>query len=165
MATGADVDAGTSDKLLVTPKSLKDSQVGDTLPNETVSVMPFYISSFGMVNNQTTFDVGDHYIPTPDSGNGYFYTNRGNVFTARLFVYGRIDISGTGEACLWNVSDNVQVIGSTVSFSVNQYALFKSGDFTILPNKVYAVALRRSSFTATNAYLRAALVTIKIPKA
>lgn len=166
IASGADVDTGTSDSLLVTPKSLKDSQLGTINPgNETVAVMPFSLPNLSLLSGSTSFTLSEYYQLTPDNGNGYFYTGRGNVFTARLFVYAKIDISGTGEACLWNVTDNAAVAGSTVSFNTTQYTLFKSADFTMLPNKVYTVAVRRSSATATIAYVRSALVTIKIPKA
>ncbi len=163
-ASGADVDAGTSDKLIVTPSSLKNSSAGTV--NETVATMHFGMSNSPLFTNSTFFTLADHYELTPDSGNGYFYTGRGNVFTARLFVYAKIDnLGGTGEICLYNVSDNVVVSGSTVSFNTTQYAIYKSADFTLLPNKAYAIGVRRSSAFATNAYLRAALATIKIPKA
>jgi hypothetical protein len=163
-ATGSDVDAGTSDKLIITPLSLKNSSLGSG--TEAVASMHFGISNPPLITGSTFFSLADHYELTPDTGNGYFYTGRGNVFTARLFVYAKIDNpGGLGEACLYNVSDNTVVSGSTVSFGTTAYVNYKSADFNLLPNKAYAVGIRRSSAFATNAYLRAALVTIKIPKA
>ena len=149
-ALGSDVDAGTSDKLLVTPLSLKSSGLGSG--NETVASMHFGISNPPLFTNSTFFSLADHYEITPDSGNGYFYTGRGNVFTARLFVYAKIDNpGGVGECCLYNVSDNAVVAGSTVLFNATQYAIYKSADFNLLPNKAYAVAVRRYSAFSTNA--------------
>lgn len=163
-AAGTDVDQGTSDKLIVTPLSLKNSALGSG--NEAVASMHFGISNPPLFTNSSFFTLADQYQITPDTGNGYFYSGRGNIFTAHLYAYAKIDnFGGSGEVCLYNVSDNVVVSGSTVSFSSTAYGIFKSADFTLLPNKAYTVGVRRSSVFSTNAYLRTVLVTIKIPKA
>ena len=203
-AQGADVNAGTSDKVLVTPLSIGNSsvcfrQVGMASPDDPVVVgssnrqmksearQSAFNKNFGttpgsvmegnevaaflqflmsqeVTSGSSSFSPGVEYGIIPD--NGYYYTGRAASYTARLYAYVKADSGVTGEAALYDVAAGAVVTGSTISFTSNSYALLQSADFTLLPGKVYTYALRRvAGGLLTNARIRSAMITIKLPKA
>ena len=102
---------------------------------------------------------------TAPSGNGYFFSGRGNSFSAQLIVYAKVDSGAVGEISLVDIATGLTVSGSPISVSSTSYGIVASPVFTIQAGKVYSYAMRRlSGGILTNVYLRTALITFSIPK-
>ena len=156
-ANGADVNVGTSDKLIVTPQSLKQS---DVFCNTSIPlVLPSLIktkSALFVVNSNVFV------IPT----NGYFFPNRSNSFRTQLFANTIVDAGLIGELCLVDLSNNSIVPNSTVSFKNSSYSTISSNVFFVEAGKAYSIALRRlSGNTSKFVSLRALTLTLKLMSA
>jgi len=159
-ASGTEADSGTSDKLIVTPKSLHDS----SYLKEAASSICFDMDSAIQVAT-TTLTIGNRYALTAPTGNGYFFSGRGNSFSAQLTIYAKVDSGAVGEISLVDISTGLAVSGSQISVNSTSYVIDSSGVFTIQAGKVYSYAMRRlSGGILANVYLRTALITFSIPK-
>ncbi len=156
-ANGADVNVGTSDKLIVTPQSLKQSDVfcNTSIPLVLPSVFKTKSALF-VVNSNVLL------IPT----NGYFFPNRSNTIKTQLFANAIVDAGLTGELCLVDLSNNTVVPNSTISFTNSTYATISSSVFFVEAGTAYSIALRRSLGTASKfVTLRALTLTLKLMSA
>jgi hypothetical protein len=159
-ATGPDVDAGVTDKKIVTPVSI----LASSFLSERTSVLHFPSAS-DVNTSSTNFQPGAIYNLTSSTGNHYFLTNRQNSFTAKFFAYVKADSGAAGEICLWDIGASAIVTGSTIAFNNTGFSILASGEFSIQANKVYTYAIRKTSGgLLTNVSFRTALVTFKIPK-
>jgi hypothetical protein len=153
-AKGSDINAGTSDKLIVTPLALAKSQsycnVG--LPIVYASVLSTKSALF-VVSNQAIV------IPT----NSFFYQNRSNTIQAQLFASVNADTGLRGEICLVDLGNNAVVPNTTVQFTNTNYTTLSTNIFTIEAGKSYAIAIRRESGASNRfVYLRGATITLKL---
>jgi hypothetical protein len=146
LASGTDVLAGTSNKVIVTPKSLKDAGV---VPSSLVGSIPFVLSQ-DVYSSSTVFALGSTYGILPPAASNLI---------AKFHIYGKVDFNCAGEIGLWDVATGNIVNGSVVSFNVNSYQIRSSNTFTIIPGRVYTFAIRRTSFQAGFIYLRCATLT------
>lgn len=144
LAVGSDIIAGTSNKMLVTPKSLKDA---GWVPISGNVSLPFLLSQEVFVGS-TSFSPGSLYGILPAAAN----------YTAKLHAYAKADNGSAGEIALWDIAAGSMVNGSQISFNSSSYQLKSSSNFTVTPGKVYTFALRRTSFQAGIIYLRTALL-------
>lgn len=154
-AKGSDINAGVSDKLIVTPKALVDS---DQFSNTSIPlVLPsvFTTKSALLVVNSNVF-----VLPT----NGYFFLNRQNKIKAQLFVYAIVDAGLIGEFCIVDIATNSIVANSTTTINNSTYACVGSSNIIELEaGKAYSIALRRVSGNSTKfVSIRAATLTLKL---
>ncbi len=160
-ALGTDVNLGTSDKLILTPKSVKDSE----LIREAVVTVSFPLDTAASSSN-ATFAFGTRWEIMPPTGNDFGFTARANQFSARLHIYGKVDSGATGEVCLVDAATGSIVNGSSIIISSTSYSILSSSPFTIDSNKLYTYGLRRvTGALFTSAFLRSALLSFTIPKA
>ncbi len=156
-AKGIDINAGTSDKLIVTPKALADS---DQFCNTSIPlVLPtvFSTKSALFVVNTNVF-----VLPT----NGYFFLNRSTKIKAQLFGYTIVDAGLVGEVCIVDIGTNKIVANSTTAFKNTIYSCIASNIVELEAGKAYSIALRRVSGTASKSVsVRAATVTLKLVSA
>lgn len=154
VAAGADVNAGTSDKLIITPKALSGS---DVFCNTSIPlVLPASLSA-----KSSAFTTSDYFFNTPV--NGFFFPNRKSIIKTQLFCFTMADSGGTGEICLQDVITGATVPGSTFSFKNISWANANSAVFEIEAGKMYTIAIRRSAGTGNKAVqLRSAILTLKL---
>jgi hypothetical protein len=145
LATAADVIAGTSNTMLLTPKCLKDAGVTAAVDKPSI---PFMLSQ-EVFTSFSSFSPGSLYGILPATS---------SVLHAKLYAYARADNGSTGEIALWDVAANAIVSGSQVSISSSSYQLKNSPEFAVTPGKVYTFAIRRASFQTGFTYLRTALL-------
>jgi hypothetical protein len=153
-ATGADVNAGTSDKLIVTPKAIAQS---NAMSNTSISlVLPSLLTS-----KITSFVANPYVFVIPT--NGYFFPNRQAKMQAQLFVYVIADAACTGEICLVDALTNTIVPNTTFSFTNNSWVCVNGTIIELEAGKIYTIALRRSLGSSSKlVQLRAATLTIKL---
>lgn len=144
LAAGSDVIAGTSDKMLLTPKCLKEANI---IPGIAKPSIPFMLTQEFFTGN-TSFVPGSLYGILPAA----------TKYTAKLYAYAKVDNGSNGEIALWDVAAGSMVTGSQISFNSSSYQLKSSSNFTVTPGKVYTFAIRRTSFQAGIIYLRTALL-------
>jgi hypothetical protein len=156
-ASGADINLGTSDKLIVTPHSLTKS---DVFCNTSIPlVLP---SLYKVKSNLFALNPNVLLIPT----NGYFFPNRSPIIQTQLFANTIVEAGLVGELCLVDVSNNKIVPNSSIVFKNTIYNTISSNVFYVEAGKVYSVALRRVSGTATQfVTLRALTLTLKLQAA
>ena len=150
---GSDINAGTSDKHIVTPKSLATSDVfcNTSLP----LVLPSVFST-----KSALFVVNPNVLVVPMNGN--FFPNRSTLIKAQCFANVQTDAGLTGQLCLVDLATNSIVNGSTITFSNNTYRTQSSIVFTIEAGKAYSFALCRTSGSSSKyVYLRGATLTLK----
>ncbi len=153
-ANGADVNLGTSDKLIVTPQSLKQS---DVFCNTSI---PLVLPSL-FTTKSALFVVNSNVLLIPT--NGYFFPNRSNTIKTQLFANTIVDAGLTGEICLVDLSNNTIVPNSTISFTNSTYSTISSNVFFVEAGKAYSIALRRSLGNASKfVTLRALTLTLKL---
>ena len=145
LASGTDILAGTSNKMIVTPKSLKDA---GWAPSSLSASIPFVLSQDAYTSS-TVFAPGSTFGILPAASN----------LNAKFHIYGKVDFNCAGEIGLWDVATGNIVNGSVVSFNANSYQIRSSATFLIIPGKVYTFAMRRTSFQAGFIYLRCATLT------
>lgn len=153
-ANGTDINAGVSDKLIVTPKALSQS---DVFSNTSISlVLSASLSSkTGSNTNSTAFFL----IPT----NGYFFPNRKTKIQAQLFAFAIADTASTGEICLVDAQTNTIIPNSTFSFSNTTWTCVNGNIIEIEAGKMYTIAIRKSIGSSTKTVqLRAATLTLKL---
>jgi len=151
--TGLDVNAGTSDKHIVTPKSLASSDVfcNTSLP----LVLPSVFST-----KSALLVVNTNVLALPLNGN--FFPSRSSSIKAQYFANVMVDAGLTGELCLVDVAANSIVAGSTLSFSNSSYITLSSNVFNVEAGKAYSFAIRRVSGSSSKfVYLRGATLTLK----
>ncbi len=154
-AKGSDINAGISDRLIVTPKSLVDS---DQFSNTSIPlVLPsvFKTKSALFVQNSHVF-----VIPT----NGYYFLNRKQKIKTQLFAYAIADAGLVGELCIVDIATNSMVANSATQFKNSAYSCIASNNSIELEaGKAYAIALRRVSGSSTKfVSVRAATLTLKL---
>jgi hypothetical protein len=151
--TGADINAGLSDRHIVTPKSLVTSDIfcNTSLP----LVLPSIFST-----KSALFVVNSNVLVIPS--NGCFFPNRSNQIKSQYFVNVQTDSGLTGEICLVDLATNSIVSGSTVSFNNSVFNTQSSSSFNLEAGKAYSFAIRRSNGNASKfVYLRGATLTLK----
>lgn len=153
-ATGADIDAGISDKLIVTPESIAHS---NAMSNTSIPlVLPSLFTSKVKTFYATTYVF---VIPT----NGYFFTNKKTKIQAQLFAFAIADKSCKGEICLVDALTNTVVPKTTFSFGNTKWKCVNGGLFEVEAGKIYTIGLRRSVGTGNKlVQLRAATLTLKL---
>lgn len=153
-AKGADVNAGVSDKLIVTPKALSES---DAMSNASIPLaLP---SSFTSKSNTFASSIFVFVIPT----NGYFFHNRKTKIQAQLFAYAIADTASTGELCLVDGITNIAVPNTTFSFNNTSWSCVNSPLIEVEAGKLYTIALRKSSgITTKTVQVKAATLTLKL---
>jgi hypothetical protein len=153
-ASKADVDAGTSDKLIVTPFSLAKSTAMSNVGFPLVVPSPWSCSA-------TTFSYGSNPFVMP--ANGFFFPNRQTTIQAQLFIYGITDLITTGEICIVDAITNVAVANSTLTFNNNAWGCTGGAVFQLEAGKVYNIALRKSLGLLFNTVqVKAATITFKL---
>lgn len=153
-ANGADINAGVSDKLIVTPKALSQS---DVFSNTSIPLVlsASFSSKTGNFVNSTSFFL----LPT----NGYFFPNRKTKIQAQLFAFAIADAASTGEICLVDAQTNAVVPNSTFSFSNTSWTCVNGNIIEVEAGKMYTIAIRKSIGSSTkNVQLRAATLTLKL---
>ena len=151
--TGADVNAGLSDKHIITPKSLVSSDVFCNTSIPLVLPSVFSTKSALLVVNTNVL-----VMPT----NGCFFPNRSNQIKAQYFANVQTDTGLTGEICLVDLATNSVVAGSTILFTSSAYSTQNSNNFFVEAGKAYSFALRRSNGSSTKlVYLRGVTLTLK----
>ncbi len=151
--SGADINKGVSDKLIVTPKALAQSDVFCNTSIPLVLPSVFKTSSALYVVNSNVL-----VIPT----NGCFFSNRSTKIKAQLFANTIVDTGLTGELCLVDLSTNSIVANSIVRFTNSTYTTINSNVFVLEAGKAYSIALRRVSGTFSKyVSVRAATLTLK----
>lgn len=153
-AKGSDVNAGTSDKLLVTPFALlkSDSYCNVGLPIVYSSVLSTKSALF-VVSSQVVV------IPT----NSFFYQSRSNTIQAQLFCNVSVDAGLRGEICLVDLGNNSIVPNTTVQFTNATYTTISTNVFSVEAGKSYAIAIRREPGASNKfVYLRGATITLKL---
>lgn len=153
-AKGADINAGVSDKLIVTPKALSES---DAMSNASIPLaLP---SSFTSKVSTFTANIFVFVIPT----NGYFFHNRKTNIQAQLFAYAIADSGSAGEVCLWDAQTNTPVPNTTFSFNNNAWSCVNGSVIEIEAGKLYTIGLRKSSGIQTKqVQVKAATLTLKL---
>jgi hypothetical protein len=146
LAAASDILAGTSNKMIVTPKSLKDA---GWVPPSLSGSIPFVLSQDAYTSS-TVFAPGSTFGILPAAASN---------LNAKFHIYGKVDFYCAGEIGLWDVATGNIVNGSVVSFNANSYQIRSSATFLIIPGKVYTFAIRRTSFQAGFIYLRCATLT------
>ncbi|MBA2611302.1 MAG: hypothetical protein H0U95_04970 [Bacteroidetes bacterium] len=152
-ANGSDINIGLSDKLIVSPKALSES---DVFCNTSIPlVLPSVFST-----KSALFVINPNVIVIPTNGN--FYPNRSTQIKTQFFANVYVNAGLMGELCLVDLATNKIVAGSTISFKNISYTTIASNVFNVEAGKVYSFALRRSNGTSTQlVYLRAATLTLK----
>ena len=153
-ATGEDVNAGTSDKLIVTPKALSKS---DAYSNTSIPLA--FASSLSSKSSSFTANPFVFVVPT----NGFFFPNRKPTVQAQLFVFVIADAASTGEICLVDAVTNAVVPNTTFSFSNTAWACISGNLTTVEAGKAYSIAIRRSlGSTSKTVQIKAANLTLKL---
>lgn len=153
-AKGSDVNAGISDKLIVTPFALakSESHCNIGLPIVYASVLS---------TKSALFVVSSQVVVIP--ANSFFYPNRSNTIQAQLFASVNADAGLRGELCLVDVGNNSIVPNTTVQFKNATYATISTNVFNVEAGKSYAIAIRRESGASNKfVYLRGVTITLKL---
>lgn len=153
-ATGADINAGTSDKLIVTPKALSQS---NAFSNTSIPlVLPALLTS--KIN---TFVASPYYFLIPT--NGYYFPNRQSKIQAQLFAFTIADSACTGEVCIADAVTGIIIPNSTFAFSNTSWVCVNGTNVELEAGKMYMIAIRRSIGTSSKlVQLRAATLTLKL---
>lgn len=153
-ASGKDINAGTSDKLIVTPKSLFQS---DVFSNTSI---PLVLSA--SLNSRTNLFVAppDFFlIPT----NGFFFPNKKTKIQAQLFAFAIADTGCTGEVCLVDAATSTVVPNTTFAFTNTSWLCVNGGLIEVEAGKMYTLAIRKTVGAASKTVqLRAATLTLKL---
>lgn len=154
-AKGTDINAGSDDRLIVTPKALAESDVFCNTSIPLVLPTTFTTKSALYVINNNVF-----VVPT----NGFFFPHRKPKIKAQLFAYAMADKGLVGELCLVDIATTKIIAHSTISFQNNTYACISSSDLIELEaGKAYSLAIRRTSGVSTKSVsVRAATLTLKL---
>ncbi len=154
-AKGSDVNVGTSDKLIVTPKALAESDLYSNTSIPLVLPSVFKTKSALYVVNNNVF-----VIPT----NGYFFPNRKTNIKTQVFAYAMVDAGLVGEICLVDIATNKIVANSITPFKNTSYACIVSSNLIELEaGKAYSIAIRRVSGNSSKfVFVRAATLTLKL---
>jgi hypothetical protein len=153
-ATGEDVNAGTSDKLIVTPKALSKS---DAYSNTSIPLV--FASSLSTKSSSFTANQFSFVVPT----NGFFFPNRKPLIQAQLFVYVIAEAASTGEICLVDPVTNAVVQNTTFSFNNTAWACIAGNITTVEAGKAYTIAIRRSAGSSgKTVQVKAAILTLKL---
>lgn len=156
-AKGSDINTGSSDKLIVTPKALAESDLFCNTSIPLVLPSVFKTKSALYVQNSNVF-----VIPT----NGFFFLNRQHKIKTQLFAYVVADADLIGEFCIVNIATNNIVANSITQFKNTTYSCINSNVFELEAGNAYAIALRRVSGTSSKfVSVRAATLTLKLVSA
>lgn len=159
LASASDINQGTSDKMLITPKGLADSQLF------TVASVPFVMSAPFVVTS-TNWTVAPYQALIPTWGTDYLFIRRANQFTARFFINCITDWNCAGEVTLWDIAANAPVGGSSIFVGQNSWMILPASLFYLNAGKVYSFAIRKTIPSSTgNITVASALLTMQIPKA
>ncbi len=153
-AKGSDINTGSSDKLIVTPKALLES---DLFCNTSIPlVLPSVFKT-----KSALFVVSNFVWLIPN--NGFFFPNRKPKIRTQLFAYAFADAGLIGEFCVIDIATNKIVANSTTQFKNTTYSCINSNVFELEAGKAYAIALRRVSGTSSKfVSIRAATITLKL---
>lgn len=153
-ANGTDVNAGVSDRLLITPLALAKS---DSFSNIGLSITyPSVLST-----KSALFVVSGQSVVIPT--NSFFFPSRSNIIQAQLFCNVNVDAGLKGELCFVDLSNNTVVPNTTVQFTNSTYTTIATNVFSVEAGKTYAIAIRRESGASNKfVYLRAATMTLKL---
>jgi hypothetical protein len=154
-AKASDVNTGTSDNLIVTPKSLAGSEVFCNTSIPLVFTSP-------LSTKTTTFTASTYQVVIPS--NGFLFPNRGTKVKIQVFANVIADIGSTGELCIWDANANVAVANTNFSFTNTGWAIVGSPIYLLDAGKVYTIAIRKKTGTnMLNVQLRSATMTLQIP--
>lgn len=153
-ASGADINAGISDKLIVTPKALSQS---DVFSNTSI---PLVLSASLISKNNIFLATSDFFlIPT----NGFFFPNRKSKIQAQLFAYTIADSGCTGEVCLVDALTSTVVPNTTFSFTNTAWSCVNGGLIEVEAGKIYTIAVRKTiGSSSKSVQLRTATITLKL---
>jgi hypothetical protein len=153
-ATGDDINAGSSDELIVTPQALSKS---DAFSNASIPLaLPASFST-----RSSSFVLSDFVFVVPT--NGFFYSARKAKLQAQLFVFANAEAGSEAEVCVVDAQTAQLVNGSTFQLSNISFECKSSKVFEIDAGKLYTIALRRSSGISSKAVnVRAATLTLKL---
>lgn len=153
-ANGADINAGVSDKLIVTPKALSQS---DVFSNTSIPL----VLSASLSSKTSTFVATTNFFLIPT--NGYFFPNRKTKIQAQLFAFAIADTGCTGEICLVDANTSVVVPNTTFSFTATSWTCVNGGLIEVEAGKIYTIAIRKSiGATSKAVQLRTATITLKL---
>ena len=159
IAGAGDINQGTADNMLITPKGLADSQLF------TVASIPFVLPQPFVVTN-TAWTVAPYQALVPTFGTDYLFIKRANQFTARFFINCITDWGCAGEVTLWDISAAAPVGGSSIFVGQNTWMILPASLFYLTAGKAYSFAIRKTIPTSTgNVQIGSALLTMQIPKA
>jgi hypothetical protein len=152
-ASGSDINAGVSDKLIVTPEALSKS---DAFSNTSISlVLPASLSS---KSNIFTVNPVNIIIPT----NGGFFPKRKAVVQAQLFAFVICDAGCSGELCVWDANANAAIPNTNISFTNTAWACVNGSNIELETGKIYTLAIRRLIGSSTKTVqVKAATLTVK----
>ncbi|MFL5763893.1 MAG: hypothetical protein ACJ77K_08140 [Bacteroidia bacterium] len=152
-ANGSDINAGVSDKLIVTPEALSKS---DAFSNTSISlVLP---ASLVSKSNTFTANAASFIIPA----NGGFFPKRKSIVQAQLFAFVLCDAGTSGELCVWDANTNAAVPNTNFSFTNTAWVCVNGNIIELEAGKIYTIALRRLTGTSPKAVqVKAATLTIK----
>ncbi len=154
LASGVDVLQGTSNRMLVTPKSIADAG----LLNGGGGTNSFSSKELSFVLNQTFFTEANTFVWSQHNG---IVPPSSAPLTGKLFVFGSVDFGTLGEACLWDVATLSQVPGSVMTINTVTSNIFSSAEFPLPANKAYTFAIKRITPLNGRVNLRSALLLIK----
>lgn len=159
-ASGADVDLGTSDRLIVTPKSLGESRL-----NHLPALGQIQFAMDGAVQvASTTLTLGSKIVMLAESAAYFFQSGGATRVDARLSVLARVDNASTGQIALANAITGQVVPGSEILINSTTLAQYTSGIFQLDMAQSYSYAMRRLTGSVLSATtLRTALITFSIP--
>jgi hypothetical protein len=154
-AKGSDVNVGISDKLIITPKALIESDLFSNTSIPLVLPSVFSTKSGLYIQNTSVF-----VIPT----NGYYFLNRKQKIKTQLFAYTVVENGLVGELCIIDISTNSIVANSVTLFNNTTYGCIAGNNLIELDaGKAYCIALRRVSGNSSKLVsVRAATLTLKL---
>ena len=159
IAKSTDIDQGTADNMLVTPKGLAESQLFTVASIPFVLPQPFVVTS-------TNWTVAPYQALVPTFGTDYLYIKRANQFTARFFINCITDWGCAGEVALWDINANAPIGGSHIFVGQNSWMILPASLFYLTAGKVYSIAIRKTIPSSSgNIQVASALLTMQIPKA
>lgn len=148
------MNAGVSDKLIVTPKALSQS---DVFSNTSIPL----VLSASLVSKNNTFLAASEFFLIPT--NGFFFPNRKSKIQAQLFAYTIADSGCTGEVCLLDALNTTVVPNTTFSFTNTTWACVNGGLMEVEAGKMYAIAVRKTiGASGKSVQLRTATITLKL---
>ncbi len=154
-AKGADINVGASDRLIVTPKALSQSEAYTNTSIPLVLASPF-------ATKNATFSPSPYQIIIPS--NGFLFPNRSNKIKVQVFANVIADVGSKGEICIWDVGANAAVANTTFGFDNSAWTIKNSNLFSLDAGKVYTLALRKTSGKPSQSVqLASAILTLQIP--